>query len=164
MENLVCTILIVALMQHPMVLVSALAECFLRKLAKQGFVAYTDGAEFIETSEEDPKLKPMDEKTKERVEKLKDLVMLRFGGTGVNDVIRKAVQRLGLIPVYIVSNITNFTCGGCVVLFSRVFSILHTRLVTEYSATARSFGKEQRFAKWRRPSVGSSNGHWLTRK
>ncbi len=28
----------------------------------------------------------MDEKTKERVEKLKDLVMLRFGGTGVHEV------------------------------------------------------------------------------
>lgn len=99
--------------QHPMVLVSALAECFLRKLAKQGFIGYTDGGDFIETSDENAALKAMDEKTKERVEKLKDLVMLRFGGTGVHDVIRKAVERLGLIPVFLVNNITNFTCGGC---------------------------------------------------
>jgi ribosome-binding ATPase YchF (GTP1/OBG family) len=82
------------------VLTSALAECFLRKLAKQvpfiprqlkhierdgflsslfslldaeayeGFVRYEEGADHVETADDDPTLKPLDPKTKEKVDKI----------------------------------------------------------------------------------------------
>jgi len=57
------------------VLTSAISEVFLRKLAKQGFVKYTEGSEFVDTREDlieqgDPDgggLKEMDEKLKKYV-------------------------------------------------------------------------------------------------
>jgi ribosome-binding ATPase len=118
---------------------SALAECFLRKLSKQGFVRYAEGTDRVVTSVDDATLRPMDgtptalvlrvdvnvvvvmvvvmveaEKTKEKVEKIQDLVMLRYGGTGVAEVVRRAVDTLGFFPVFVVRNIHNFTCGGYV--------------------------------------------------
>jgi len=55
-----------------LVLTSAISEVFLRKLAKQGFVKYTEGSEFVDTREDlieqgDPDgggLKELDEKLK----------------------------------------------------------------------------------------------------
>ena len=55
-----------------LVLTSAISEVFLRKLAKQGFVKYTEGSEFVDTREDlieqgDPEgggLKELDEKLK----------------------------------------------------------------------------------------------------
>lgn len=52
------------------VLCSAISEVFLRRLAKQGYVRYTEGSEFVDTREDliadgDPEggdLKEMDEK------------------------------------------------------------------------------------------------------
>jgi hypothetical protein len=38
--------------------------------------------------------------------------MLRYGGTGVMDVVKKAVDTLGYFPVYPVKNIHNFASGG----------------------------------------------------
>lgn len=54
------------------VLTSALSEIFLRKLAKQGFIRYTEGSEFVDTREDlieagdatGGGLKEMDEKLK----------------------------------------------------------------------------------------------------
>jgi ribosome-binding ATPase len=64
----------IAKVQDPatLVLTSAISEVFLRKLAKQGFVKYTEGGEFVDTREDlieagDPDgggLKEMDEKLK----------------------------------------------------------------------------------------------------
>lgn len=61
-------------MQDPntIVLCSAISEVFIRRLAKQGFVKYTEGSEFVDTREDlidngDPDgggLKEMDEKLK----------------------------------------------------------------------------------------------------
>eukprot|EP01135_Chromosphaera_perkinsii_P010297 Nk52_evm1s2099 gene=Nk52_evmTU1s2099 len=86
---------------------SAIGECMLRKLRKQKFIAYEDGAEDFQTSEDDPSLglKPLDEKIKGRLEKLRDLVLFRYGGTGTSDVIRRAVDIAGYIPVFPVRNI-----------------------------------------------------------
>lgn len=72
-------------------LCSAISEVFLRKLAKQGFVKYTEGSEFVDTREDliemgDPEgggLKELDDKLKQRIENLKDMVLYRFGSTGV---------------------------------------------------------------------------------
>ncbi len=61
-------------MQDPqtIVLCSAISEVFLRKLANQGFIKYTEGSEFVDTREDlidqgEPDgggLKEMDEKLK----------------------------------------------------------------------------------------------------
>lgn len=94
------------------VLCSAITEVFLRKLTKQGYIKYEEGTEFIDTYEDegdDSTLKPMDDKLLERVEKIRDLVLYRFGSTGVVQVLQAAADVLDLIPVYPVRNINNFT-------------------------------------------------------
>ncbi|KLJ13397.1 hypothetical protein EMPG_11648 [Blastomyces silverae] len=101
------------------VLCSAISEVFLRKLAKQGYIKYVEGSEFIDTREDlidmgDPDgggLKEMDEKLKNRVENLKDLVLYRFGSTGVVQVLSRAAELLGLVPVFPVRNIHTFASG-----------------------------------------------------
>ncbi|KAF3312004.1 hypothetical protein TWF173_007676 [Orbilia oligospora] len=101
---------------NPMVLTSAISEIFLRRLAKQNYIRYTPGAEYMDTRQDliddgDPEgggLKEMDEKLANRVENLKDLVLYRHGSTGVVDVLKRAAGVLGLIPVWPVRNIHTF--------------------------------------------------------
>lgn len=95
------------------VLTSAVTEVFLRKLSKQGFVKYEEGTEFIDTYEDDPEhLKPLDDKLLQRIENIRDLVLYRFGSTGVVQVLQAAAGALDLIPVYTVKNIQTFTGGS----------------------------------------------------
>ena len=102
------------------VLCSAISEVFLRKLAKQGFVRYTEGSEFVDTREDliemgeadGGGLKEMDEKLKTRIENLKDMVLYRFGSTGVVQVLSRAAELLGLVPVFPVRNINAFGSGS----------------------------------------------------
>lgn len=89
------------------ILTLAISEVFLRKLEKQGYIAY-DG-DFIDTYEDNDSLKVMDVKLAERVERIKDLVLYRFGSTGVAEVLRAAVEVLDLIPVFPVRNINTFS-------------------------------------------------------
>ncbi|KAJ2893932.1 uncharacterized protein MKZ38_008068 [Zalerion maritima] len=108
----------IAKMQDPntIVLCSAISEIFLRKLAKQGYVKYTEGSEFVDTRDDlieggDPKgggLKELDDKNKTRIENMKDMVLYRFGSTGVVQVLSKAAEILGLVPVFPVRNISTF--------------------------------------------------------
>lgn len=120
----------IAKMQDPqsIVLCSAISEVFLRRLAKQGFIKYTEGAEFLDTREDlieagDPTggdLKEMDEKLQTRIENLKDMVLYRFGSTGVVQVLTRAAELLGLVPIFPVRNIHTFgsgTAGGSQVVF-----------------------------------------------
>ena len=101
------------------VLCSAISEIFLRKLAKQGFVRYVEGNEFVDTREDllevgeadGGGLKEMDEKLKTRIENLKDMVLYRFGSTGVVQVLSRAAELLGLVPVFPVKNINGFGAG-----------------------------------------------------
>jgi len=112
----------IAKMQDPksIVLCSAISEVFLRKLAKQGFVRYTEGSEFVDTREDliadgDPDgggLKELDEKLKTRIENLKDMVLYRFGSTGVVQVLQRAAELLGLVPVFPVRNVGALTGTG----------------------------------------------------
>lgn len=112
----------IAKMQDPnsIVLCSAVAEIFLRKMATQGYIRYTEGSEFVDTREDliadgDPDgggLKELDEKNKNRIENLKDMVLYRFGSTGVNQVLTKAAEILGLVPVFPVRNTTTFGSGA----------------------------------------------------
>ncbi|CDR37084.1 CYFA0S01e07184g1_1 [Cyberlindnera fabianii] len=97
------------------VLTSAITEVFLRKLAKQGFIKYEEGTEFIDTKEDlpdDPDLKELDEKALNRIENIRDLVLYRFGSTGVVQVLQAAADVLKLVPVYTVRNINTFTSGN----------------------------------------------------
>ncbi|RDW82188.1 p-loop containing nucleoside triphosphate hydrolase-23 [Coleophoma cylindrospora] len=112
----------IAKMQDPqsIVLCSAISEVFLRKLAKQGFIKYTEGSEFVDTREDliadgDPEgggLKELDEKLKTRIENLKDMVLYRFGSTGVVQVLSRAAELLGLVPVFPVRSISSFNSGA----------------------------------------------------
>lgn len=94
------------------VLQSAISEVFIRKLAKQGYVQYEEGTEFLDTKDDlpDSELRELDEKLRERVENVRDLVLYRFGSTGVVQVLQAAAELLDLIPVYPVKNVHNF--GG----------------------------------------------------
>ena len=102
-----------------LVLCSAISEVFLRKLAKQGFIRYVEGSEIVDTREDLLRmgeldgggLKEMDEKLKTRIENLKDMVLYRFGSTGVVQVLSRAADLLGLVPVFPVRNINSFGSG-----------------------------------------------------
>ncbi len=43
-----------------------------------------------------------------RIEKVQDLVLYRYGSTGVQDVVLKAVEVLGLVPAFPVKSLTTF--------------------------------------------------------
>lgn len=97
--------------KNPHVLCSAISEVFLRKLKKQGFVEYEQGSEFVDTKEDGfDNLKEMDDKLKERLETVRDLVLYRFGSTGVDESLTTAIEMLKLVQVFTVRNISNF--GG----------------------------------------------------
>lgn len=112
----------IAKMQHPdsIVLCSAISEIFLRRLTKQGFLRYTEGSELIDTredlieagDEDGGGLKEMDEKLKQRIENLRDMVLYRFGSTGVVNVLSRAADLLGLVPVFPVKNINALGSGS----------------------------------------------------
>ena len=111
----------IAKMQDPksIVLCSAISEVFLRRLVKQGFIRYIEGSEIIDTREDliemgeadGGGLKEMDEKLKTRIENMKDMVLYRFGSTGVVQVLSRAAELLGLVPVFPVRNIHSFSAG-----------------------------------------------------
>ncbi|KAI7882186.1 P-loop containing nucleoside triphosphate hydrolase protein [Lichtheimia hyalospora FSU 10163] len=96
--------------QNKLVLTSALAENFLRKLHKQKYINYIEATDIVETKEDlpDSDLKTMDDKLRGRVEKVQDLVLYRYGSTGVQEVLEKAVEMLGVVPVFPVKNLTTF--------------------------------------------------------
>lgn len=112
----------IAKMQSPesIVLCSAISEVFLRKLTKQRFVRYVEGSssvdtreDLIELGEEDGGgLKELDDKLATRIENLKDMVLYRFGSTGVVQALSRAAELLGLVPVFPVRNINGFGSGA----------------------------------------------------
>ncbi|KAJ2289698.1 hypothetical protein IWW55_006236, partial [Coemansia sp. RSA 2706] len=97
--------------EENIVLTSALSECFLRRMAKQQYIEYTTGADDFASKDDDPsltQLKDLDEKARRRLGNIRDLVLFRYGSTGVQDVIVRAVEALGFVPVFPVKNVTNF--------------------------------------------------------
>lgn len=46
------------------------------------------------------------------MENLKDMVLYRFGSTGVVQVLSRAAQLLGLVPVFPVRNVNTFSSGA----------------------------------------------------
>lgn len=106
------------------VLTSAITEVFLRKLKKQGFIHYEEGTDFVDTYEDNPdNLKELDDKLLARIENIRDLVLYRFGSTGVVQVLQAATDILGLIPVYTVRNIQTFTGGNGTNVFRDCFLV-----------------------------------------
>lgn len=103
-----------------LVLCFAISEFFLCKMAKQGYVKYVEGSEFVDTKDDlieqgDPSgggLKDLDDKNRNRIEDLKDMVLYRFGSTGVVQVLTRAAELLGLVPVFPVRNTTTFGSGA----------------------------------------------------
>ncbi|EPX73472.1 GTP binding protein [Schizosaccharomyces octosporus yFS286] len=93
-----------------LVLASAVSEVFLRRLAKQGFVNYEEGSEFVDTIDEFPDsgLKPLSESLRAKITDIQDMVLFRHGSTGVCNVLARAIELLELVPVYPVKNIHNF--------------------------------------------------------
>lgn len=102
------------MLKHPelkCVLTSSLTEILLRKLASQNYIRYDSGTEFVDTAEDlpDEGLREMDDKLKSRIENIRDLVLYRFGSTGVVQLLQAAADLLDLVPVWPVRNINSFT-------------------------------------------------------
>ncbi|GAP85862.2 putative GTP-binding protein [Rosellinia necatrix] len=99
---------------------SARAELFLRKMAKQGYIRYTEGTEFVDTRDDliadgDPDgggLKELDDKNRATIEEFRDMILFRYGSTGVVQVLSKAAEVLGLVPVFPVRNTATFSSGS----------------------------------------------------
>ncbi|KAI9289290.1 P-loop containing nucleoside triphosphate hydrolase protein [Umbelopsis sp. AD052] len=98
---------------NTLVLTSALAEAFLRDMHKKRYLNYQEGTDIVDTKDDlpDSDLKPVDDKLRTRIEKVQDLVLYRYGSTGVHEVLKRAVDMLGVIPAYPVKSITNFSSG-----------------------------------------------------
>lgn len=92
------------------VLCSAAAETYLRHLVKKGHIRYTPGDADVVTEGEG--LKPMDDAQKAQVQSIRDLILFRFGSTGVVEAINAAVELANVIPVYPVRSIHNFGAGN----------------------------------------------------
>jgi ribosome-binding ATPase YchF (GTP1/OBG family) len=112
----------IAKMQDPnsIVLCSAVSEVFLRKMAKQKYVRYTEGGEFVDTRDDlvemgEPDgggLRELDERNKARIEEIRDMVLYRYGSTGVVQVLSRAADLLGLVPVFPVRSTSTFSAGA----------------------------------------------------
>lgn len=103
------------MLRHPdskCVLTSSVTEVLLRKLAKENLIQYDPGTEFVDTIDDlgpDSGLKPIDDTFRRRIDNIRDLVLYRFGSTGVIQLLQLAADLLELVPVFPVRNINNFT-------------------------------------------------------
>lgn len=109
---------------------SAAAECFLKICKQKGQIRYTVGDRNFETLydiQDDLDFRKMrgedvseletaigslvalDGKTKKRLEKIRDMVMFRYGGTGVWGAVQAAVETQKPVVVYPVRSLTNFS-------------------------------------------------------
>lgn len=97
---------------------SAAAECFLRAAAKQNFIRYEPGSMFYSTLEDGdddsapanaPPLKPVDKKIAKRLERISDMVLFRYGSTGVRSAINAAVELSNTVVAYPVKSLKNFS-------------------------------------------------------
>ncbi len=85
---------------------SALAELYLRRLAREGVIRYIPGDPGFEVLDDSR----LDQRARRMLEGIRELVLSRLGGTGVQRAIDKAVfEVLGLIPVYPVDDPGKYT-------------------------------------------------------
>lgn len=99
-----------------LILMSALWETYLQRLDTDGFIRYQRGSDQVETSADDASLQPLDEKESARVEEMKDMLLFRFGSTGVDGIMDKAVEMLQLIPVFPVKSINSPVIQDCLLI------------------------------------------------
>jgi len=105
---------------------------FKKKLDKQGFIKYRTGADNFITHEDDPELKEADEKVAQRLDKIKDM-LFRYGSTGVMDVVKIAVEKFGMIPVYPVKNVHSFICDNSGHVFKDCFLVRKGTTVKDFA-------------------------------
>lgn len=92
--------------KYEIVLTTAITEIFLQKLHSQGFIRYETGTEFLDTFEDDSEnLKELPENIMEKIEQIRDLILFRYGSTGIQNLLTTSAKVLDLIPVYTVKNI-----------------------------------------------------------
>lgn len=104
----------------PIIPCSARAELFLRKMAKDGFVQYVEGGDSVWTRQDliddgDPEgggLKELDEKSRDIIDEYKDLILYRYNSTGVVQILSKAAEVLGLVPIFPVRSTSTFGSGS----------------------------------------------------
>ena len=72
--------------------------------------AEADGALDDSEGEREPLVEASD-KVRKRLAGIEDMVLFRYGSTGVADVIQRAIDHRGLFPVYPVGSLTNFSAG-----------------------------------------------------
>ncbi|KAK8791103.1 hypothetical protein WA158_005734 [Blastocystis sp. Blastoise] len=93
---------------------SAAAECFLKKMNKHKYIKYERGdnmyidrdTEIEDTGKSD--LKPFDASMQGRMNKILDMVLFRYGSTGVFKAIDRAVTCISPIVVYPIVSFTSF--------------------------------------------------------
>lgn len=98
------------------VVASAAAEYCLVQAAKQGYIRYEPGAMGYTTVQDDEHdalarqrpLKALAPPLQKRLDRIADLVLFRFGGTGVRAAINRAVALADLVVVYPVASLTSF--------------------------------------------------------
>lgn len=106
------------------IVISAASECFLKKLAHQNYIHYERGDQMFQTKEneieyngssvriierhDDQKLRSLDATVQGRLDKIMDMVLFRFGSTGVWQVIQSAVRCMNPTIVYPVTSYTTF--------------------------------------------------------
>jgi len=62
----------------------------------------------LDTFEDDPEnLKELPPAIIEKIEKIRDLILYRYGSTGIQDLLKTSAKVLDLIPVYTVKNLNN---------------------------------------------------------
>lgn len=96
------------------IVASALAETYLKAKRNAGVIKYPEGASMFFTRDDEgiPGVEDLvvaDEKTKRRLDKLNDMVMFRFGGTGVWAAVQKAAELRKPVVAYPVRSLTNYS-------------------------------------------------------
>ncbi|TDH69598.1 hypothetical protein CCR75_002576 [Bremia lactucae] len=96
---------------------SAAAECFLKAANKQRYIRYDPGSMFYSTLEDDnndqakadaTSLKPIPTKIRNRLERISDMVLFRFGSSGVRAAINAAVELADVVVAYPVKSLKTF--------------------------------------------------------
>eukprot|EP01128_Nolandella_sp_AFSM9_P006509 TRINITY_DN3369_c0_g1_i1.p2 TRINITY_DN3369_c0_g1~~TRINITY_DN3369_c0_g1_i1.p2 ORF type:complete len:211 (-),score=27.10 TRINITY_DN3369_c0_g1_i1:24-656(-) len=96
----------------PFFLCSGLAELFLQKMKRKKFIHYEEGEDsFLFKGEKGAPagLRVPPSNTKQRLLKIRDLVLYRYGSTGCQEVIECVVDILKLHAVFPVNSLTHFT-------------------------------------------------------
>ncbi|RHY76823.1 hypothetical protein DYB30_004662 [Aphanomyces astaci] len=88
---------------------SAASEVFLRNMHSKRHIHYEPGDMVYTTSADDATLAPLMPKMAARLDQVSDMVLFRYGSTGVRAAINAAVALSNMVVVYPVKSLKNFT-------------------------------------------------------